>query len=153
MNPSPAFFEHQHERLEALLHAALMDIVGADFDAALTRLQRWRADLAQHIEIENTQLLPHLPEGARWGARMYLLEHDRIALLADEYLEKLQSVALQPPQDELARRGTVLMLIDAAHALRHVLEHHHEREHQGLAQELPLALQAEAWQGVEPGAA
>ena len=85
VSSSPPFFEHQHERLEAQLHAHLLDVVGADFDSALQRLQRWRADLAQHIEIENTRLLPHVPPGARWAARVYLVEHDRIALLADEY--------------------------------------------------------------------
>ena len=89
--------------------------------------QRWRADLAQHIEIENTRLLPHVPPGARWAARVYLVEHDRIALLADEYLLKVRAMAQQPPQGEQARRAAVLGLLDAAHALRHVLEHHHER--------------------------
>ena len=52
-----------------------------------------------------------------------------------------------------ARRAAVLGLLDAAHALRHVLEHHHEREHQALAHELPESLQAAAWNGVEPGGA
>jgi hypothetical protein len=40
------------------------------------------------------------------------------------------------------------MLLDAAHALRHVLEHHHEREHTALAHELPLEVQEAAWRGV-----
>lgn len=145
--PPPAYFEAQHERLDAQLHAHLLDVVGADFPAALTRLQAWRADLARHIEIENTRLLPHVPEGARWPARVYLLEHERIALLADEYEQRVQAVIAQPPRDEQARRRAVLILLDAAHALRHVLEHHHEREHQGLAHELPLALQQAAWAG------
>ena len=43
----------------------------------------------------------------------------------------------------------MLVLIDAAHALRHVLEHHHEREHSALAHEIPLELQEAAWHGVE----
>ena len=145
--PPPAYFEAQHERLDAQLHAHLLDVVGADFPAALTRLQAWRADLAQHIEIENTRLLPHVPEGARWPARVYLLEHERIALLADEYEQRVQAVIAQPPRDEQARRRAVLILLDAAHALRHVLEHHHEREHQGLAHELPLELQRAVWAG------
>ena len=62
-----------------------------------------------------------MPEGARWAARVYLLEHDRIALLAEEYLERVQKVANHPLPDETARRSAVLMLLDAAHALRHVL--------------------------------
>jgi len=39
----------------------------------------------------------------------------------------------------------VLLLLDAAHALRHVLEHHHEREEMALAHELPLDVQQAAW--------
>ena len=34
-------------------------------------------------------------------------------------------------------------------ALRHVLEHHHEREHTALAHELPLEVQEAAWRGLE----
>lgn len=153
MSAPAAFFGHQHTLLDAQLHAHLLDVAGADFASALQHLQRWRANLAQHIEVENTRLLPHVPAGARWAARVYLVEHDRIALLADEYLLKVQAVADQPPQDEQDRRAAVLMLLDAAHALRHVLEHHHAREEQALAHELPAALQAAAWAGTEPGGA
>ena len=144
----PAYFEQQHERLDAQLHAHLLDVVGGDFAGALQRLQQWRRDLDRHTEIENARLLPHVPEGARWAARVYLLEHERIALLAEEYRERVQAVAQQPPQDESGRRHAVLMLLDAAHALRHVLEHHHEREHTALAHELPLEVQEAAWRGV-----
>ena len=144
----PAYFEQQHERLDAQLHAHLLDVVGGDFAGALQRLQQWRRDLDRHTEIENARLLPHVPEGARWAARVYLLEHERIALLAEEYRERVQAVAQQPPQDESGRRHAVLMLLDAAHALRHVLEHHHEREHTALGHELPLEVQEAAWRGV-----
>ena len=139
------FFEQQHAGLDAQLQAHLLDVAGADFPTALQRLQHWRRDLARHIEIENTRLLPHVPAGARWAARVYLLEHERITLLAGEYEQRVQAVTAHPPQDELARRRAVLRLLDAAHALRHVLEHHHAREEQALAQELPLALQQAAW--------
>ena len=147
--PAPRHFERQHERLDALLHAHLLDVAGADFASALQHLQSWHQALQQHITIENTRLLPHVPEGARWTARVYRLEHDRIALLAEEYLERVQKVASLPLPDETARRSAVLMLLDAAHALRHVLEHHHEREHMALAHELPLDLQEAAWHGVD----
>ena len=149
--PTPRHFERQHERLDALLHAHLLAVAGADFASALQHLQQWHQGLLEHIAIENTRLLPHVPEGARWAARVYLLEHERIALLAEEYLAKVQACAAQPPRSERARRQAVLALLDAAHALRHVLEHHHEREHMALAHELPLALQQAAWAG-EDGA-
>lgn len=147
--PAPLHFERQHERLDALLHAHLLAVAGADFAHALQHLQQWHAGLLEHIAIENTRLLPHVPEGARWAARVYLLEHERIALLAEEYIARVQAVVRHPPPDEATQRRTVLMLIDAAHALRHVLEHHHEREHSALALELPQDLQEAAWRGVE----
>ena len=143
---SPSLFEQVHERLDAQLHAHLLAVAGADFALALRRVERWHRALLRHIAIENNQLLPHVPQGARWAARVYLLEHERIALLAEEYLAKVQACASQPPRSERARRQAVLALLDAAHALRHVLEHHHERENMALAQELPLALQQAAWQ-------
>lgn len=146
---TPRHFERQHERLDALLLAHLLDVAGADFVSALQHLQQWHRSLQAHIAIENSRLLPHVPEGARWAARVYLLEHERIALLAEEYIARVQAVARQAPPDETARRRAVLMLLDAAHALRHVLEHHHEREHTALAHELPEDVQEAAWRGVE----
>ncbi len=145
--PSPGLFEREHQVLDAQLHAHLLDVVAGAFPAALSRLRAWRAALARHIETENTQLLPHVPAGARWAARVYLLEHERIALLADEYLDKVRAAAAQPPQGEQARCEAILALVDGAHALRHVIEHHHEREHAALAHELPLALQQATWGG------
>ena len=39
----------------------------------------------------------------------------------------------------------MLALLDAAHALRHLIENHHQREEMALAHELPAALQQAAW--------
>lgn len=143
---NPPYFEQQHHKLDAQLQAHLLFIVGADFKRAWNRLQRWHRALLRHIQIENTQLLPHIPDNARWAARMYLLEHDRIKELAQAYMERVQAVAANPPRARMATRSTVLALLDAAHALRHLIEHHHEREHIALAHELPLAVQAAAWE-------
>ncbi len=141
----PAYFEEQHTHIEAMLTQHLLDVVGGDFVQAQQQFVRWFAALQQHIAIENEQLLPHVPEGARWAAKVYRLEHDRIALLADEYAQRLQLVLDKPPVDALAQRRASLYLLDAIHALRHVIEHHHEREHTALAHELPLDLQAQVW--------
>ena len=89
--------------------------------------------------------MPHVPANARWPARMYLLEHERIELLADEYATRVGALAARPPRGARTRGEAVLTLLDAAHALRHLLEHHHQREEMALAQELPPALQQAAW--------
>jgi len=127
------------------MHAHLLALVGADFAGALAHLQRWQRALARHIEIEETRLLPALPAGARWGERLYRVEHERIRLLADEYLQRMRAAAARAPRSVRVRRSLVLALLDAAHALRHLLEHHHEREEMALAQELPAALLQSAW--------
>lgn len=138
-------FEQEHARIGTGMQAHLLALVGADFAEALQHFDHWQQELMQHIAIENEQLLPHLPADARWPARMYELEHERITLLADEYRARLAQVAQQPPSDEPARRQTVLDLLDATHALRHLLEHHNQREEMALAQELPLDLQQAVW--------
>ena len=61
----PAYFEQQHERLDAQLHAHLLDVVGGDFAGALQRLQQWRRDLDRHTEIENARLLEESLEKRR----------------------------------------------------------------------------------------
>lgn len=149
---SPGCFEREHQRLEAQLHAHLLAVVGADFTQAHALLQPWRAALARHIEVEETRLLPHVPEGARWQARVYRLEHQRIADLADEYAGRVAAMARRPLSGERARRAAALELLDAAHALRHLLEHHHQREEMALALELPARLQQAAWDGADGGA-
>lgn len=138
-------FADQHRRLEAQFQAHLLDLVAGDLGRACKRLQAWHAGLVQHIHIEDQLLLPHVPEGARWPARLYLAEHQRIRDLADEHLQRVQAAAHRPRQRGRARHRQALDLIDAAHALRHLSEHHHEREEMALAYELPAALQAAAW--------
>ncbi len=138
-------FEREHRRLEALLRAHLLAVVGLDFAGAQHKFERWHRGLLRHIEIENTRLLPHVPAGARWDARIYLLEHERIALLAQEHAARVAALAQRAPRSEIARRRAALALLDAAHALRHLLEHHHQREEMTLAIELPESVQQAAW--------
>lgn len=139
------YFEAQHAHIEALLTDHLLEVVGGDFAQAQRLFVQWHGALQTHIHIENTALLPHVPTSARWAATVYLREHERIALLAEEYAQRLQLVLNHPPRDALAQRRASLYLLDAIHALRHVIEHHHERENTALAHELPLELQQQVW--------
>lgn len=141
----PTYFAREHRRLDAQLHAHLLDAVSGNFSRAQLRLRRWRRALTAHIDIEEDRLLPHVPGNARWAARVYHLEHERIALLADDYAAHVDALVTHPPRGERSRREAVLALLEAAHALRHVLEHHHQREETALASELPNALQRAAW--------
>ena len=144
-NADRNLFEEEHARIGTGMQAHLLALAGADFAEALQHFGRWQQDLMQHIAIENNLLLPHLPANARWPARMYELEHERITLLAEEYRARLERVCQQPPVDEHARRQTILDLLDASHALRHLLEHHNQREETALAHELAPELQQAVW--------
>lgn len=143
--PVAPYFEQEHRRLDTQLHRHLLDVVGGNFRCARQRLRYWRQALTRHIEIEERQLLPHVPADARWAARIYHLEHLRVALLADAYAARLDALAEHPPRSEHSRREAALLLLDAVHPLRHLLEHHHQREETALAKELPDSLQEAAW--------
>lgn len=122
----------------------LLDVADGSFILARQHVQRWRRALARHMRIEDTRLLPHVPAGARWSARLYRLEHARIAALADWYAARVDAVSENLPRDDRSARETILSLLDAAHGFRHLLEHHHQREEMALAMELPVALQEAA---------
>lgn len=139
-------FAREHHHLDALLRDHLLALVGGDLPAAQRALRRWRSALAEHIEIEETRLFPLIPEGARWSDRLYELEHRRIQALALEYAHMVRAIASHPPRSEVAQRASILALLDLAHPMRHVLEHHNQREEMALAEELPAELQAQAWQ-------
>lgn len=96
------------------------------------------------MQIEEEQLFPSIPPDARWNARLYRLEHERIRVLSTEYAGLLARVAAASPQTEQTRCAVVLALLDCAHPLRHLLQHHHEREEMALANELPAELQDRA---------
>jgi hypothetical protein len=140
-----ACFEREHRRLHARLQAHLLDLVAGKFTRARLHLQRWRDALSLHLDIEESRLLPHLSANARWPARLYVLEHRRILQLADAHAARLQAAAAHPPRGAPARREVALALLDGVHSLRHVLDHHHQREETTLAHELPAALQQAAW--------
>lgn len=139
------FFQQQHQQLDALLQAHLLDVIGNNLQRSQRRLQRWHDELLRHIEVEERCLLPHVPDGARWPARLYRLEHERIVLLAQQYAERVRVAAARRLDGCLDQRRNSLALLDAAHALRHLLEHHHEREQIALGNEIPIRLQAGSW--------
>lgn len=124
-----------------MLRRHLLALVAGDFEGALQDYLDWLQALQAHITLEETRLFPAIPDDARWPARVYRLEHERILALAQDQLGLLRQVADNPPKQVERVHGIALDLIDAAHALRHLLEHHHQREEKALAQELPLALQ------------
>lgn len=108
---------------------------------AASLLEEYSTRLRRHIEIEQRLLLPHcdaVSASIRWQARVYRAEHERIAQLLARNIQHLA----QTRQRGMTPAG-LIALLDEERMLKHVLEHHHEREEQGLFAELRLQLPAD----------
>ncbi|OIQ68543.1 hypothetical protein GALL_498620 [mine drainage metagenome] len=123
-------------------HAAMLQMIGAVRVALLRgaiaqareQLARLGEQQARHIACENDALIARLPAGARWTARVYLAEHDKLERM---HAELVALLAPLPPQiDDAALQ---LRLLDAHTPFKHLLEHHFEREQQGLFVEVGRA--------------
>ena len=92
------------------------------------------------MRAENRHLLPLLDacSAPRWGGHVYRAEHDKLLALARSYAQTLDRACQDAPSDAEGARRRALALIDAAHPLRHVLEHHEQREEQGMLLELSV---------------
>jgi hypothetical protein len=129
-------------------HVALARLYGRHQEALVTRywkqaaslLEEYSVRLTRHIEIEERLLLPHceaVSAAIRWQAKVYQAEHERIGQLLEKNIQHLA----QARQRGMTPAG-LIALLDEEKTLKHVLEHHHEREEQGLFAELRLQLPA-----------
>ena len=134
--------EQEHAALDVLLAAHLDAVMAGDFGTALSRFDAFAGQLRTHLAVEERLLFPRLSRGVaapRWGAHVYRAEHDRIRLLLAHQRARLACAAATPLADPAVRRARSLAIVDAAHPLRAVLEHHQQREEQGLFPELRAA--------------
>ncbi len=95
-------------------------------------LVEYEQRLRAHMQFEERHLLAHCRAGrSRWGPEVYLAEHRRIEQFVRKAMERLAR----------ARRfgvtaAAMIALLDEEKTLKHVVEHHHEREEKGLFAEL-----------------
>jgi uncharacterized protein YeaO (DUF488 family) len=117
----------EHARMLALLDESRIELVRGDAAAARQLLDRLAALHREHAREEQQWLFPALPRAARWPLRTYEAEHARLELLLGDLRARLQAAParLRSPRQRLE-------LADAALPLQHLLEHHFEREQQGL---------------------
>jgi len=126
-----------------LLHQEML--VNRTWARATRLLELYQQRLAAHIHIEDNLLLPYCVADStgttRWEARVYAAEHRRLEELVDKARAHLAAIR---------RRGVkpamLVGLLDQEKTIKHVLEHHHEREEKGLFNELRGRLPAEVSQ-------
>lgn len=126
-------------------HGALADLFASHQEALLDRrwteaarlLEDYDRRLRRHMRLEEEHLLPHCEraQAVRWPANVYCAEHRRIEQLMEKAAERLTNAQ---------RRGitpaVLISLLDEERTLKHLLEHHHEREEKGLFGELRAEL-------------
>ncbi len=117
----------EHARMLALLDESRIELVRGDAAAARLLLDRLVALHGEHARLEQQWLFPALPRAARWPVRTYEAEHARLEQLLGDLRARLLAAParLRSPRQRLE-------LCDAALPLQHLLEHHFEREQQGL---------------------
>ena len=131
----------EHAALDAQLLAVLDALIALRPARAAAAFARLAAQLDAHFAAEEGELLPRLAAhpAPRWSAALYLAEHAKLRQLCARYAHTLAGASAAAPATAPGRRRQALELIDALHPLRHVLEHHQQREEQGLLPELGAA--------------
>ena len=95
------------------------------------------AQLTAHIDLEEQLLFPlhESRQTVRWATDLYRKEHRKIETLAAAAGERLADIP--PPGRAYARWA--IALLDRQRTLKHVLEHHEQREEQALLIEIAAA--------------
>ena len=139
--PTDSRWHADHAALETQLLAVLDALIALRPARAAAAFARFAALLDAHLFAEESELLPRLAAlpAPRWAPALYLAEHAKLRQLCARYTKTLAGAEARTPATAALRRRQALDLIDALHPLRHVLEHHQQREEQGLLAELEAA--------------
>jgi hemerythrin-like domain-containing protein len=132
--PLAAELRDEHDAMLETLAAVRVALLRGAVDRAREQLARLGEQQARHIARENAALIPQLPAAARWSARVYLAEHDKLERMHAELVALLAPLPARVDDAELQ-----LGLLDAHAPFKHLLEHHFEREQQGLFVEVAQA--------------
>ncbi len=122
-------------------HQALSDLFARHQEALVDRrwaeagrlLEEYERNLMRHIRLEEHHLLSRCDtvEDARWPGAVYRAEHRRIEQLlrkAGDRLNRARACEITP--------AVLISLLDEERTLKHLVDHHHEREEKALFLEL-----------------
>ena len=121
----------EHARMLSQVDDARVALLRGDVTGARAAFDAMARLHAPHARLEETALFPALPRAARWPRRTYEAEHAALERALGELRARLQELPgrIRSPRQRLE-------LVDAALPLRHLLEHHFEREEKGLFVEI-----------------
>ncbi|MBL4607180.1 MAG: hypothetical protein JKY01_05050 [Pseudomonadales bacterium] len=133
--PLLSILKHYHQWLEHLLLCQQEALIEQRFELANQILSHHQALLFAHIQLENSLLLPlhEKVSKPRWASSLYQLEHDKILTLLSRAQEKLFAAQ---QDSKRSQRRLAIELLDYQRTLKGVLDHHEQREEQGLIPEL-----------------
>ena len=142
-----AVLKHYHQQLNERLLLQQDALIDKNITLALQIFNQFQLLMIDHLQVENLILLPlHAEiEGVRWPSSLYKLEHDKIIKLMRKAERQLRSIQRHKHTD---CRRDIVEIIDYQRSLKGVLEHHEEREEQGLLAELAQHLCSETQQQI-----
>ena len=142
LNPDPfVWLAREHASLNRLFGRHQEALVSRSWVRAMRLLDSYSWHLQRHIAIEEQLLLPQCQNAGakpRWYADVYCAEHRRIQLLLGKSREGLAHA-----QPRGMRATALIALLDEEKTLKHLVDHHHEREETALFAELRHVLPGE----------
>lgn len=125
----------EHASLDALFRRHQEVLVSHAWAWAARLLIQYQERLTVHIRLEEKFLLPYCNDdsgsSSRWGSRVYRTEHRKL-----EELVRVVTVRLASARRRGVTPAMLIDILDKERTLKHVVQHHHEREEKGLFTEL-----------------
>jgi hemerythrin-like domain-containing protein len=136
-----ALTSHFHRQLDHYMGLHQECLLEQQLELALSSHDLLQRGLELHIEVENTQLFPAYEQwltDGRWPLLVYQKEHEQLLKM----LTKSRAMVADLSGSGSKLRQQILALLDYQRSLKNVVEHHEEREEQGMLPELDAALDA-----------
>ncbi|MGH8396743.1 MAG: hemerythrin domain-containing protein [Gammaproteobacteria bacterium] len=133
---------NEHKELTHLFARHQEALVTRAWARAARLLSQYQKRLLYHIGLEERYLLPYCAEekaGGHWRAHVYIAEHRRL----EELLRKT-STRLAVARRRGVSSMALIALMDEEKTLKHVAQHHHQREDMALFESLRESLPEEA---------